>query len=341
MVVAVSAVVRALAAFLAGAQFVFADESDQYLVWDRELADASPAINDFINRVARERIEAENAKPGPPCDCESLTLQILPEIYLDRLRANLIAFIENSDDIEAYPPRTVAPADLLSLSIYRRAPVPLVIRVTRTIRIGDVYLGVDKLNHLIGIGRRYYVRYLSHRQTGMNEQQAVDSVIRWGVLVENSVLGTLINGVFSSADLEANYQGLLFARRFCEGSEPYLESFRGDWRLAREIDLRDFVTPPFDESFYPPLYDDDLRLAVLTVLAEDYAGHANSPAVLARFDRYRNYAPSPCMRFVERYLDEYHVTSQLADILAALRVRPGDPYAPLDALDLDASGRSH
>lgn len=334
---AASATVRALAVFLAGAQFAFADESDQYLVWDRELADAAPAINSFINRIARERIDAENARPGPACDCESLTLQILPEIYLDRLRADLIAFVESSELIDVYPPRTVAPADVLALSIYRRAPVPLVIRVTRTIRIGDVYFGVDKLNHLIGIGRRYYVRYLDHRQSGMNEQQATDSVIRWGVMVENSVLGTLINGIFSCSDLEANYQGLLFARRFCEGPNPYLELAGEDWRLAREVDLRDFVTPPFDETYYPPLYEDRLRLAVLTVLAEDYAGLTNSPAVLERFGRYRRYAPSPCMRFIERYLAEYQVTPQLSGLLAALRVKPGDPYSPLDPFNLDGT----
>ena len=332
--------VRALAAFIACSQLVFADETDQYLVWDRELADAAPAINDFVNRVARESIDAENAKPGPPCDCETLSLQILPEIYLDRLRADLIAFVESSEDIDVYPPRNVAPEDILALSIYRRAPVPMVIRVTRTIRIGDVYLGVDKLNHLVGIGRRYFVRYLSDRRSGLSEREATDNVIRWGVLVENSVLGTLINGIFSSADLEANYQGLLFARRFCEGPDPYLQFDGQEWRLAREIDLRDFVTPAFDETYYPPLYEDDLRLGVLTVLAEDYAGRAGSRTVVERFERYRLTPPSLCMRFIERHLSENRVTPQLSAMLGALRIEPGAPSSPLDPFDLDGERRA-
>ncbi|MCI0479339.1 hypothetical protein L0Y59_02235 [Candidatus Uhrbacteria bacterium] len=335
-----STIVRALVAFVVGAHLAYADESDQYLVWDRELADAAPAINGFINRVARERVHMENAKPGPRCDCETLVLDILPEIYLDRLRANLIVFVETSPEIDVYPPRDVPQDDLLRLSIYRRAPVPIVIRVTRTIRIGEVYLGVDKLNHLIGIGRRYYVRYLSHRQSGLSEQGAVDSVIRWGVLVEDSVLGTLINGIFSGADLEANYQGLLFARSFCEGPDPYLQSDGQQWQLAREVDIRDFVAPAFDETYYPPLYADDLRLAVLTVLAEDYAGRADSPAVIARFERYRLTPPSPCMRFIERYLAQNLVTHQRTALLGALRIQPGDPFAPLDPFNLDGEVRA-
>lgn len=317
-----------------------ADESDQYMTWDRELADSSPAINAFINQKVREGIQAENDSPGPPCDCETLALRIIPEIYLDRLRANLIDFVENSHAIDAHPTQDVSNSDIFPLSIYRRAPVQFVIRVTRTIRIGDVYFSVDKLNHLVGIGRRYFVRYLADRRDGMTETEAELEVIRWGIFTENSILGKHINGIFSCADLEANYQGLRFARRFCEGDDRFLRYDGQKWMLAREVDLREFVTPAFDESFYPSLYSDEIRMPVLTILAEDYAARTQSPILAERFKRYRRVPPGTSMRFVERYLIDNGVTPQFNGLLDVLRIQPGHPATPLNAFNLDGSSEA-
>ncbi len=311
----------------------FGEETDQYLAWGHELADAAPAINRFINERVRSEIEAANAQGGPRCECETLTLRILPRVYLDRFRADLLDFVTNPGNVDAYPPPETV--DIRSLSIYRHAPIQFVIRVLPTIRIGEVYVGVDKLAHLIGIGRRYYVRYMSDRRNGVSETEAAENAIRWGILTENSVLGRFVTGIFSCSDLEANYQGLMFARRFCEGTDPYLHFDGKAWQLAKEVDIREFVTPAFDESFYPPLYHGDLLTTVLGVLADDRADPAGSPEIQARFERYRLTPPSPAMEFVESYLVEHQVESQWPDLLLALRLDADDPRAPLNPLDLD------
>jgi hypothetical protein len=325
---------RILVGLFLGLPCVVAEEADQYLAWGHELEDAAPVINRYINERVREEIDAANARGGPPCECETLTLRILPNIYLDRFRADLLDFVSDPANVDAYPAQTTS--DILELSIYREVPPQFVIRVLPTIRIGDVYLGVDKLAHLIGIGRRYYVRYLYETRIGVPETEATENAIRWGILTENSVLGRFITGIFSCADLEANYQGLMFARQFCEGDDPYLEFDGRAWRLAREVDIRQFVTPAFDESFYPPLYHEDVLRAVLDVLPRDYADSAKFPEIARRFQHYGLTPPSPAMELVEQYLVEHEVRPQWSDLLSALHLDGEDPRAPLNPLNLDA-----
>lgn len=91
------------------------------------------------------RVVLANADPGRDRDCHSLTFDIFAYIYLDRLRETILQFIENSAAIDVYPRRDVSIAGLLDLSIYRDATFPYIIRVTRNVRLGKVYLGVDKL----------------------------------------------------------------------------------------------------------------------------------------------------------------------------------------------------
>lgn len=321
-----------LAIVIAVPRLVCADESDQYLAWDHELTDAASTINAFINGKVREVLNAENTKPGASCDCENLTLEILPAIYLDRFRAPLVTFVENSEAISAYPNGVQA---IRPLSIYRDVSARYLISVTRTIRVGDVYMGIDKLNHLVGIGRRYFVRYLSDRRSGLTDEIATENAIRWGIFTENSVLGTISTGVFSCADLEANYQGLLLARSFCEGDSPYLKRTNLDWHLTRDIDVREFVTPGFDESFYLSLYDDNVRPAVVAVLGREYVHGAHSQAVNQRFQKYRLVPPSTSMKIVQRYLVENQVTPHMHEVFEALHVNPEDPSAPLDPFNLN------
>jgi hypothetical protein len=101
--------------------------------------------------------------------------------------------------------------------------------------------------------------------------------------------------------------------------------------------MGEYVTPAFDESFYPSLYSDDIRPAVLTALAEKYATLAGDPGVRERFERYRQTPPSASMRAVERFLNETAITPQIGGTLSALRLESGDPAAPLDALNLDGA----
>ena len=99
-------------------------------------------------------------------------------------------------------------AGYLRSSIYRKPAFPFVIPMARTWNIGGVHVGGDKIGHMLGHGRYYYGRYLRARAAGASPEEAMESIVRWGVGVESKIVGGLVDGVFSHADLEANFQGL-------------------------------------------------------------------------------------------------------------------------------------
>ncbi len=318
---------------LALVSITHADESDQYMVWGIELADAAPTINAYVN----ERIVGSLGRineSNPDCDCETLTTGVFTDIYQDRLRANLTDFIEFTQSIEVYPARDVIPGEIIDQSIYRNALVSITIRVTRNIRIGEVYLGTDKLNHFFGIGRRYYTRYLASLKAGRSQAEAEDEAILWGILTENTFLGSSTNGIFSIADLESNYQGFRLAQGLCAGDSPYIVHQQGKWTIFRPIDLRDYVDPTFDESFNPSLYAGLLRGAVLKVVEEIHAPKAGFPALAARFNAYRSTLPpsSRSLALIRRHLEENAIPAQRPSLMKALGISDSDPAAPMDVL---------
>jgi len=313
-----------------------ADETDQYLSWNTELADAAPALNDFIAAQAAEVIARINAQPPESCTCETITQLIFAAVYLDRFRAPVFEYIEESGLVDVYPPRDVPPDELLDRSVYRDVTLPSIIRVTRTVRIGDVYLGVDKLAHLFGIGRRYYVRYRDAREEGASFDDAVDEAIRWGIFTEDSILGRVVNGIFSHADLEANYAGLRLAIAFCEGDSPYLRQGAAGWVLQRPVNLTELVSPLFDESFNPNHFTGSVLDAVLPVLREEYRRPALLQRAGARFARYGDPEPTRSTRTVAVFFEENAMTSQHGALLEALGLSDTDAAAPIDALRIGA-----
>jgi hypothetical protein len=307
------------------------DEADQFLSWNVDLKDSAPQLNRFIAEQTAEVIDRVNARRTDNCTCEELTELIFRNIYLDRFRAPLLLYIETLDHVDVYPSRDVSTSDLLDLSIYRDVSFPSMIQMTRTFRVGDVYIGADKLAHLFGIGRRYYVRYRELRDEGKSRAEAEEAAIRFGIMTENSILGKMINGIFSHADLEANYKGLLMAIAFCEGKQPLLKHTSDGWALAHPIEIADYVSPLFDESYNPPHYTGDVLNAVLPVLRKEYRSEEQLNRVRARFDTYEDTEPNLSGKIVQEFFKQKEIESQRRRILDALGLAEDDNAAPVDA----------
>ena len=75
------------------------------------------------------------------------------------------------------------------------------------------------------------------------------------MIEEGLILGELASGVQSIADLEANHAGLIFYRDLCDVDDPILALDGEQWTIARPVDLRDYVTPRWDESYQPSVYN--------------------------------------------------------------------------------------
>lgn len=293
-----------LAAAFAAAPAMMAPgaETDQFLTWDLEIADCAEVLNAHLNEEARTFLEGVNARTQPVETPEELTqafyLYLFQGLHASRIRN----FVNTSPRVNRFPNRSVSFFEYQRISIYRRPAFPFVLPMARTIRVGDVHLGTDKIGHFFGFGRRYFQRYLRHREAGMDEEEAMRAVVRWGIALESRLVGGLVDGIFSHGDLEANFQGFLMARDCAGGPAPFFVREDGQWLLARPIDLRAYITPGFDESYNVSHYRGMRKRQVHDILCEEYCAMLDSAVVRARFERYAAHSPS----FSQQVIGEYY-----------------------------------
>ena len=150
-------------------------------------------------------------------------------------------------------------------SIYIIKPTNYV-TLSPTIRMYGHEFGIDKLEHLFQQGHQYYEKVQGDLENGTPREEAVKNAIEWGKRTERTYYGFLTSGVYSNADLNANYVGL----RFYEGlTRPIVigDSARpailvakdGRWVLSDKDSLKQHVLKPFlgehlNEAHNPSAY---------------------------------------------------------------------------------------
>lgn len=153
-----------------------------------------------------------------------------------------------------------------------------------TLKAYGVYFGSDKLSHFHHMGKYYYDTYQYHLRRGVAPDEARRRVIAEysgdGPLSENGVLGVLATGVYSNADLVANYTGFKFLLNLTEPvmlkgrTVPPLVVREGVfWRLDERVRpesgwFGDFVSDHWNEALNPSLYDLTIRGGVRDILRE-------------------------------------------------------------------------
>ena len=129
------------------------------------------------------------------------------------------------------------------------------------INIGGVYLGVDKLSHFTGSGYLYYEAHQLSKTSGFGNP--TEMAIKVGITGEKTIVGRIATGIFSYADLEANFQGFIFGLDMCRDTDPMLIHSKKGWKLRRKFDIRSYVNPDWDESYNPSFFYDGLNLTLM------------------------------------------------------------------------------
>lgn len=302
-----------------------AAETDQFLTWGLELSDCAEALNARMNYEAEAFLGRVNERTAPVESVEELTQAFYTYLFQGLHSSRIRSWANRASEVDRYPDSAVSFLAYQRMSIYRdMRAFPFLLPMARTIRIGDIYLGVDKIGHFFGFGRRYFQRYLRYTAEGLSEEEAMEKVVRWGIEIESSFVGGLVDGIFSPGDLEANFQGFLMARECCSGDQPHFARKQGAWILARPFDMRDYITPDFDESYNLSYYTGLRREQVLRRLREGYCESARSPLVRARFSCYDAYAPSLSRRVIAAYFSDQGSSLQCERSLSAICPEP--PY---------------
>jgi hypothetical protein len=264
-------------------------ESDQYYASARPIEDSSEVINAKINRQIRETLDHLNRRHArKPVSCgraaqrisRAFKMFIFQDIELWVLNTSQVARIPSTPEEELHYRR---------VGLFRKSgpvdfgaslpPVP-------TIEIDGIRLGTDKLSHFFAEGWRYHRRYVRARKSGRDETGAVQRAMRIGFFLEKTVLGLRTSGVFSFGDLEANYQGMRFYRGLCEGDDPALAMEGNRWVLARPVDIREYVSPEWDESYRNSIFSRSRWRKVRPVLL-GYCPLLVNPLTVERLEEYR------------------------------------------------------
>jgi len=287
-------------------------ETDQYYAWLRPLADSSEALNAKINFELDAGLAEINAvNGGRDASCrdaleaihDRYTLFIFQKIELWAQRTAVLSRIPATQEEELEYRKNWIYGGVAWYDLGRTVPP------SPTIEIAGVRLGTDKISHFFSEGHYYLDWYDGARARGLSHDEAVEFAVRRGIAIETTVLGGVISGVISPADLEANYQGLDWYIDLCEGERPLLERTEHGWRLREPFDLRPYVSPEWDESYLPNVVLDGrwkhVKPAILSHCAE-----LDEPAVQARRAKY---AERDRHTYTERVLDAMIAAGELRD----------------------------
>ncbi len=308
----------AAALLLAGAPRAAAMEADQFLTWGVELQDCSEALNRFLNDSIEEFLEKINERPLRSEPREEIVRELYVYLFNGLHSSRIRHWLAESDEVERFPPDSVSFWEYQRMSIYDDLSFPFILPLARTIRVGEVYCGIDQIGHFFGFGRRYYQRYLRHVSQGASEEYATRRAIMYGLSQETSFVGKLVDGIFSHADMEANFQGFRMARDLAFAEPPHLVNEDGTWLLARRVDMRDYVNPDFDESYNVNHYWGLRKRNTLRTVREMYCDKRWLPDVQKRFALYKAHEPSFSRKVITAYFLERGENPQADQALSVI-----------------------
>jgi hypothetical protein len=262
-------------------------ETDQYWAWGRPLADSTDAVNAKFN-LELERAIASFPVDRPPESCRKVSIA-----YRKRMRFILMHEIQiwawNSALVARIPDGSEEQREYRKTNLYSNHPLidPATwMPYTPTIMVAGVRMGTDKLAHFVSSGWTFYGEYRKGLAKGATPDEAERRAVRRGIVEESLILGGMTSGIQAIADLEASHAGLRFYRDLCDADEPILRREEGRWRISRPVDLRDYVTPRWDESFQPSVFG-KARWRKVRPLLESYCGRLDDPLVVQERRLYR------------------------------------------------------
>ena len=248
-------VLRLLGLLLALAASAGAAEIDSVTFRQAVLDNAAPAMNARVNGFLETAVERANAR-GRGCNPELLYFEVRRAIAAPFVGHHLAEALDEADDLDR---RHIALRD----SVYRDLGLLDAISVhlkdlSAVVQIDDHRVGVDKFGHFFVQGWAYFERaYL--------DEKGLEAALEWGEQTERSYYGLYTTGIYSYADLAANFEGMRFWLRVLGHdrdplergwyfNRPYIRCARRFWsrerywRVKRKVRIEKYVTAAWDEG---------------------------------------------------------------------------------------------
>jgi hypothetical protein len=228
-------------------------ETDQFYAWGKPIEDSSKYLNAWVRLTIQFALDSRAA--NAPQDCESAVKNVQKHLQ-HSIYQPIELWIISSDLVDRIPRGKEANRDYRSHYLLSRTftfdharwltPSP-------TLQVNEIRIGADKLAHFFSEGWWYYKQWKKNWTDHTLEKLQRD-MFQYGAKLELWIQGMKTSGVFSPADLEANYQGFVFYQQLCHGDEPLLRRQEGRWQFSDRFDFRDYIYPKWDESWNPNVY---------------------------------------------------------------------------------------
>lgn len=262
-----------------GVQEALAEETDQFTLPPGELLDIGPTTSRKLFAMLEQVVAQTNSE----------IQMLLPRAQHSRLAAAKLASRRNGAyladlvyrrtgpgfprwmrwDHASNEPKPIQykesrPWKTVYWLVFSQSPL-FVIGLAPTINMYDYYFGTDKLGHFFMQGHTYYKIYMYFLNHGKSAKQAHAAIVTYGQILEQTYLGTLINGVYSNGDLAANYSGWKFYMNLTHSIKigdrtlPPLLILNGDkWEFAKHINqdnlLKPYLSDNLNEAWNPCRY---------------------------------------------------------------------------------------
>lgn len=243
-------------------QLSFSAEADNFTAHSLVVNDVSEPINALANGYLKSAVAKVNAEGN--CDAgtksEEALYSELKHYFNNHSKGELVKkilyteeFSKNALPLNESVYQEWSPLNGYLLGRKKAANSPLAL--SPLIKIGDQIVGVDKLEHMFGMGHVYFSAHYS-------KDKSITKVLKSGILKEKTYLGgnILATGVFSYSDLSANFNGMRFWNHMLLkhddilGAEqnlgPYISCQNSKWKVEEKnpVDLRNYIDASMDES---------------------------------------------------------------------------------------------
>lgn len=266
-----------------GLQEAQAEETDQFTLPPGELLDIGPTTSRRVFQVlesirARTNSEiqmlqpkAQKGKYAAAQLAKRLNGDYLADLFYEKtgpgfprwLREDWMR-LSRSANVMAMEYKEKRPWKTIYWLVFSQSPL-FIIGLAPTIHMYDYYFGTDKLGHFFMQGHTYYTIYRYYLKHGKSAKQAHAAIVMYGQILEQTYLGTLINGVYSNADLSGNYAGWKFYMNITHSVNigkhtlPPLLVLKGNqWEFAKNVNkdnlLKPYLSDNLNEAFNPCRY---------------------------------------------------------------------------------------
>lgn len=274
----------------------FAFETDQYNLPPAPLADIGAEVSRYVEENLEQAIDKLNLEIGARQNClkseraksenancdsaekERAKLDALQSedavasAVFNRLGAGFPPFTKSGSWMEKHQFRAQPARYKTSFgtSIYAIVPSNF-LTISSTVNLYGAEFGTDKIAHVFQQGYSYYKIYKRAAANGATDGEAVKKAVAFGKRSEQTFYGFLVAGVYSNADLCANFAGLKFYLNLTrdvkiggETKPAILRLKNGVWTFDETVDAREnllkpFVSNHFNEALNPSIYVAGLR----------------------------------------------------------------------------------